>query len=66
MYGLMAALQFGWYASVVGWYASVAGDIAPVASPEFWFAMQIAMVEGFLTSYPVNWLLIRVGWKEAM
>ena len=34
--------------------------------PEFWFAMQLAMLAGFVTSYPVNWLLIRIGWKERM
>ena len=32
----------------------------------FWFMMQIAMVCGFVTAYPVNWWLIRVGIKEAM
>jgi hypothetical protein len=34
--------------------------------PEFWFMMQIAMILGFLTSYPMNYLLIRMGWKEKM
>jgi Domain of unknown function (DUF4396) len=34
--------------------------------PAYWFMMQIAMVIGFATSYPANWLLIRRGWKEAM
>lgn len=32
----------------------------------FWFMMQIGMVIGFLTSYPVNWVLLRNGVKEAM
>lgn len=32
----------------------------------YWFLMQIAMVIGFITSYPANWWLIRKGWKEAM
>jgi len=59
MYGLMAAIQFGWYRHSFG--AS-----APVASPEFWFAMQLAMLAGFATSYPVNWWLLRWGLKEAM
>jgi hypothetical protein len=35
-------------------------------SPEFWFMMQIAMICGFVTSYPVNWWLIRSGIKEKM
>jgi hypothetical protein len=35
-------------------------------SPVHWFMMQIGMILGFLTSYPVNkWLLLK-GWKEAM
>lgn len=59
MYGVMALVQFGWYRGAFG-------HSAPVASVEFWFAMQIAMVAGFLTSYPVNWWLLRKGVKEAM
>lgn len=35
-------------------------------TPEFWFMMQIAMLCGFVTSYPVNWWLIRAGIKERM
>jgi len=34
--------------------------------PEFWFMMQIAMIFGFLTSFPVNIVLLKVGLKEAM
>ncbi|HZD66825.1 MAG TPA: DUF4396 domain-containing protein [Acidimicrobiales bacterium] len=32
----------------------------------FWFLMQVGMVIGFLTAYPMNWWLIRRGVKEAM
>ena len=32
----------------------------------YWLMMQIAMVLGFATTYPVNWLLIRSGIKEKM
>jgi hypothetical protein len=32
----------------------------------FWFIIQIAMLAGFLTSYPVNWWLLRKGTKEKM
>ena len=59
MYGLMAVIQFLWFAPNYG-------GIAKVASLEFWFAMQMAMLAGFATSYPVNWWLIRSGAKEAM
>lgn len=59
MYGMMAIIQFGWFRHAYG-------GLAPVVSPEFWFAMQIAMLAGFLTAYPVNWWLIRAGVKEKM
>jgi Domain of unknown function (DUF4396) len=32
----------------------------------FWFMMQIGMVAGFFTSYPINIFLIRARWKEKM
>jgi Domain of unknown function (DUF4396) len=32
----------------------------------YWLMMQIAMLCGFATTYPVNWLLIRIGVKERM
>jgi hypothetical protein len=35
-------------------------------NPAYWFMMQIGMMLGFLTSYPVNWALVRAGIKEAM
>lgn len=34
--------------------------------PVYWFGMQIGMVLGFLTAYPVNWWLIKIGLKEPM
>ena len=47
MYGLMALIQFGWYRTAFD-------GIAAVNSPDFWFAMQLSMLGGFCTSYPVN------------
>ena len=38
-------------------------DLKPTAWT-YWFMMQIAMIAGFLTIYPVNWWLIRRGIKE--
>jgi len=32
----------------------------------YWLMMQIGMLLGFVTAYPVNWWLIRVGLKERM
>lgn len=59
MYGVMALIQF------VLW-KPLYGAIAQPTSPEFWFAMQIAMLGGFVTAYPVNALLLKAGVKEAM
>ena len=42
------------------------GTKLEINSFEFWFVMQIAMMAGFLTSYPANWGLITRGLKERM
>ena len=59
MYGMMALIQLAVFRPVFG-------GIAEVATPEFWFAMQIAMIAGFGTAFPMNWVLIRMGVKEKM
>jgi hypothetical protein len=59
MYGFMAFAQFYWFPTAFG-------GTAPVDTPEFWFAMQIAMLFGFMAAYPVNWMLVRFGVKERM
>jgi hypothetical protein len=59
MYGFMAFASFYFFRHVLGVRLEV--DTA-----EFWFAMQIAMIFGFATAYPVNWWLIRAGVKEKM
>ncbi|WP_237480264.1 DUF4396 domain-containing protein [Lichenibacterium dinghuense] len=59
MYGFMAFAQFYLFGQLLG-------HRAEADTPEFWFVMQIAMVCGFATSYPVNWWLVRAGLKEAM
>lgn len=59
MYGLMAVWQFAVFPSVFGGRASA-------LSPEFWVAMQFAMLAGFVCAYPVNAWLVRIGLKEAM
>jgi hypothetical protein len=59
MYCLMAVLQFAVFKRFFG-------HEAPVDSVEFWGAMQLAMLAGFVTSYPMNWWLIRIGIKEGM
>ncbi|MGI8962168.1 MAG: DUF4396 domain-containing protein [Bryobacteraceae bacterium] len=74
--GLWAAIKAdtlsltAWQVGMYGWMAVsvflIFGHEIPKTSPVFWFMMQIAMLVGFVTSYPVNWWLIRKGVKEAM
>ena len=59
MYGFMAFAYFYLFGTLLG--AKLTTGTA-----EFWFMMQIAMLCGFATSYPVNWWLIRAGIKEEM
>ncbi len=61
------AFQVGMY----GWMAFVFfrlfphPHLTPFQAP-YWLMMQIAMIFGFATTLPVNYLLIRSGLKEAM
>ncbi|WP_264798053.1 DUF4396 domain-containing protein, partial [Acidocella aminolytica] len=32
--------------------------------PVYWFVMQIGMIIGFATAFPMNWVLIKTGVKE--
>jgi hypothetical protein len=74
--GLIAAVKadtaslVAWQIGMYGWMAIATFAIfhreLPKASPVFWFMMQIAMICGFLTAYPVNWWLLRHGIKEKM
>lgn len=59
MYGFMAIAYFAIFPM---WFDAT----LKTNSAEFWFAMQIAMLFGFATSYPVNWWLLKVGIKEKM
>ncbi len=59
-----------WQVGMYGWMAVATFVVfeheLSKASPVFWFMMQIAMFFGFATSYPVNWVLLKRGVKEAM
>ena len=59
MYGFMAFAYFSIFDTLIG-------KQLEVNSVEFWFMMQIAMLCGFATAYPVNWWLIKTGIKEKM
>ena len=63
----LTAFQVGLY----GWMAFMQLVLFPVEhlhpdSAAYWFLMQIGMILGFFTAYPVNWWLIKSGIKEAM
>jgi len=74
--GIKAALKAdsasltAWQVGMYGWMAvatfAIFGHEIEKTSPVFWFMMQIAMLAGFLTAYPVNWWLLRTGLKEKM
>lgn len=74
--GVKAALKAdtlsltAWQVGMYGWMAIATFLIfqhkLPKTGPVFWFMMQIAMLAGFVTAYPVNWWLIRTGIKERM
>lgn len=55
---------FGWMA-LTNFVFFPEPHLLPTA-PTYWFMMQIGMILGFLTSYPVNVWLIKAGLKEAM
>ncbi len=74
--GLVAAVKAdtlsltSWQVGMYGWMAiatfAIFGHEIHKTSPVFWFMMQIAMWFGLLTSYPVNWWLLKKGIKEKM
>lgn len=55
---------FGWMA--LTYFVFFANPHLMPNQPLYWFMMQIGMVLGFFTSYPMNRLLIKWGIKEAM
>lgn len=74
--GIWAAIKadtlslLAWQIGMYGWMAIATFGIfhreLEKTDPVFWFMMQVAMLFGFLTSFPVNWLLLRMGLKEKM
>lgn len=59
MYGAMAIAQ------LVVFPAWLGGPVA-IDTALFWAVMQLAMLAGFVTAFPVNWWLISTGVKERM
>ncbi len=55
---------FGWMALM--FFVFFTSPRLATNNPVFWFFIQIGMICGFVTSWPVNVWLIRAGIKEAM
>lgn len=59
-----------WQIGMYGWMAIcnfvIFHRLLKASEPLFWLMMQIGMLLGLLTAYPVNWWLIRKGIKEKM
>ena len=60
----LIAYELGMFAWMI--YRAHAWPAMQPTDWSYWLMMQIAMVCGFATTYPVNWLLIRSGIKERM
>jgi hypothetical protein len=56
---------FGWMALITFVLFPAPHHLRP-DSPVYWFLMQVGMIDGSFTAWPVNTWLIRVGIKEAM
>lgn len=58
-----------WQVGMYGWSAIVTfifqWHFTPL-QPQFWLMMSIGMACGFITAYPMNWLLVRKGIKSGM
>lgn len=58
-----------WQIGMYGWMGFATFYLFGRFTPfdmEFWFMMQIAMCCGFITSYPMNWILVKLGIKMGM
>ncbi len=73
--GLLAAIKadtlslVAYEVGMFGWMAVTQKLLFPGLEPTswtFWVMMQVAMVLGLVTAFPVNWWLIKRGVKEAM
>jgi hypothetical protein len=61
----LVAYEIGMFAWMIITHRVLLPGLEPT-SWVFWLMMQIAMLLGLATTWPVNWWLIRAGVKEAM
>ena len=62
----LVAFQVGMYAWMAVYQKAIFHPRLEANSPVYWFMMQVGMLAGYATAYPINWLLIRTDVKEAM
>jgi hypothetical protein len=63
----IVAFQVGMYAwMALVYFVFFPGPHLTPFDPRYWLMMQIGMICGFATSYPMNWWLLRIGLKQAM
>ncbi len=62
----LTSWQIGMYAWMAIVNFAIFGHELKANDPLFWFMMQIAMLFGLLTAYPVNWWLLKKNIKEVM
>ena len=59
--------QVGMYAFMaLNWFVLAPRPRPDAFDPRFWLMMQIGMILGFATAYPMNWFLLKKGLKERM
>lgn len=61
----MNLLMTGMLPVAAAWRAAVPAA-ARALRPEFWFAISIALLVGFVVAYPMNWWLVTRGLKHGM
>ena len=60
------AFQIGLFAGMFLYQQVLFAPGLPTTSAAYWMFMQLSMIAGFFTAWPVNVWLLRVGWKERM
>lgn len=62
----IVSFQVGLFAFMALYHLVLFQPPLTTASPGYWMMMQVGMIVGFFTAWPVNVWLIRCGWKEEM
>lgn len=62
----LIAFEIGMIGFIIIMHLAINNALLQPNKLEYWFLMQIAMLIGFITSYPINWYLVKKGIKHAM